>query len=77
MPIQNFAGHGVDGFGGFVAVLLRELCHGLTFGEETANDTVITFVRATLPRTVWVGIVDGETLVTLLVMFHAIAILKL
>ena len=49
MPVQDFAGYGVDSFGGLVTVLLRELCHAPAFWEEAADDPVIAFVRATLP----------------------------
>lgn len=58
-------------------VLLRQPVHAFALGEVAADDTVITFVRATFPRAVRMGIIDGQTLVALLVMLHAIAVLEL
>ena len=76
MVVEDFAGHGVDGRSDLVTVLLRDFRKALAFREIAADDTVITLITATLKAGIRMGIVDRKALVTLLIMFHAVAILE-
>ena len=74
---QDFAGHIVDTGGDLVTVLLSDMTQGFAFREVAADNAVIAFVASTLTGSEGVAIVDGQTLVVLRVMFHAVAVLEL
>ena len=44
MPVEDFAGHGVDGVGYAVTLRLRDFGKALALGEVAADDTVVAFV---------------------------------
>ena len=56
--VQDFARHSIHPVGGPVTVFLSNMLHGFTLGEETANDTVGTFITSSFTGTVGVAIID-------------------
>ena len=76
MVIEDFSGHGVYEGCGFVAVLLCDFRHAPAFGEVTANDSVIALIAATLTGGIRMAVIDGQTLVALLIMLHTMTVLE-
>ena len=77
MIVKNLAGHGVDGISNLITVSLCDLCKAPALGEIAADDTIVTFIGTTLETGIRMGIVDRKTLIAVLVMLHAVAVLEL
>ena len=56
--IKDFTGHSVNEGSDFITILLRDLCHALTFREVTADDTIVTLIAATLTGRIGVTVIN-------------------
>lgn len=74
---QDFPGHVVDLSGYKVTVLLGDPMEGAALMEEAADDTVIALITSTLTAGIGVAVVDGQLLIAVCVMLHALAVGKL
>lgn len=74
---QDFPGHIVDLVSYKVTVLLGDFVKRTALTKETADNTVIALIASSLTTGIGVTVVNGQLFITVCVMLHALAILKL